>query len=180
MSRPHPSTPEFRPRGGFYDRLLRPGAPALVPGWRSNLVVDRCRELLAAFLRGDGGALGIHALRLGRGDAAWDEGAPPPTDRGDQALVDGAPFEIALDETDFEYLDAAGNPVAGPTPRLRLTVTLDPGQPPIPGGETSYPLREFGLFARLDGEDYMINSVRHPVIHKQAEDTLERTIELAL
>lgn len=35
------------------------------------------------------------------------------------------------------------------------------------------PLREFGLF---DGKDYMINGVRHPVIHKDAASTLVRVI----
>lgn len=38
------------------------------------------------------------------------------------------------------------------------------------------PLREFGLFGLFDGKDYMINCVRHPVIHKDAASTLVRVI----
>ncbi len=170
---------EYRPQGIFRDRLLRPGGSVRDLGWRHNLVVDRCRLLLAAFLRGDG-ALGIQSLRLGRGLAEWDQTPPPPPARGDQQLVDPTPFVVPLAAEDIVYLDVVGEPTAGPTHRLGISVTLAPGQPPPPDGETAYPLREFGLFGDLGGEDFMINYVRHPVIHKQAGDTLERTLELTL
>jgi hypothetical protein len=40
-------------------------------------------------------------------------------------------------------------------------------------------LREFGLFGELRGSPYMIDLVRHPVINKGPDDTLERVIRLA-
>ena len=38
--------------------------------------------------------------------------------------------------------------------------------------------RSNSIIRNFGGEDYMINYVRHPVIHKQADDTLTRTIRL--
>jgi hypothetical protein len=39
-------------------------------------------------------------------------------------------------------------------------------------------LREFGLFGQLAGSDYMLNSIRHPVIHKDGDATLIRVVRL--
>ncbi|HEX2187408.1 MAG TPA: hypothetical protein VHG51_00860 [Longimicrobiaceae bacterium] len=162
------------PRGEYRDRLLTPRGAPVDRGWRSNLIVDRCRFLIAGFMRGDG-PLGIQRLRVGRGLAAWDAVPPGPPPPSTQALADPAPWEVALAPAAIEYLDGAGNPAAGPTQRLRLVVTLGPGEP---AGEDPFPLREFGLFGEFGGEDYMINYVRHGVIHKPADATLERTIQL--
>jgi hypothetical protein len=165
------------PDGKYRDRLLRADGSVRDFGVRSNIVVDRCRQLLSAFMRGDSAASGIQSLALGRGDPAWDTQAVPPLASTEQ-LVDGAPVVIAVASSDISYLDASGTPVAGPTPRLQITVTLAPGTPPPPLGETSYPLREFALFGAIGGDEYMIDCVRHPVIHKGAADTLVRTIRL--
>lgn len=167
----HPA--ETFPRGTYRDRLLTPEG-ATDRGWASNLIVDRCRYLLAGFMRGDAAA-GIQVLRVGRGEAAWDLLPPPAPPRSTEALVDPAPFEIALAPADIGYLDAAGDTTPGPTHRLRLAVTLGPNEPP---GEDPYPLREFGLFGSFGGADFMINYVRHPVLFKAADATLERTIHL--
>ncbi len=161
------------PRGIYRDRLVTPDG-VTSRGWTSNLIVDQCRSLLAGFMRGDTAA-GIQVLRVGRGDVLWDAALPPAPPRSTEALVDPVPFEIALAPADIEYLDAAGNATAGPTNRLRLAVTLGPNEPP---GEDPYPLREFGLFGSFGGADFMINVVRHPVLFKAADATLERTIQL--
>jgi hypothetical protein len=147
-------------------------------GWRSNIVVDRCRMLLASFMKGDA-ADGIRALKVGMGLSQWDTQPEPPVHTAEQ-LADPSPVSIAIGPSQMVYLDAAGAAVAGPTPRLEITVTLGPGVPPLLGGETSYPLREFGLFGLIGSEEYMIDYVRHPVIHKQAGDTIERKIRLIL
>lgn len=165
------------PQGKYHDRIIRAGGAMNDVGWRSNIVVDRCRQLLAAFMKSDGAATGVQALAVGRGDAAWDSGIPAPA-AGTQQLTDAAPVILPVAAANMSYLDATGNPVAGPTNRLQIVVTLDPGTPPPPGGETSYPLREFALFGDFGGERYMIDYVRHPVIHKSAGDTLVRTIRL--
>lgn len=162
------------PQGYYRDRLVAADGGVIDHGWRSNLIVDRGRSLLAGFMRGDT-ASGLQVLRLGRGDALWDATAPPPPLRATEALVDPAPFEVALTPADIDYLDAAGDPVPGPTNRLRLVVTLGPNEPL---GEDPFPLREFGLFGSFGGADFMVNVVRHPVLFKAADATLERTIQL--
>lgn len=162
------------PQGSYRDRLVTADGDVTDRGWRSNLIVDQGRFLLAGFMRGDT-ASGIQVLRFGRGDALWDATAPPVPPRSTEALVDPAPFDVALVPADIEYLDTAGVPAAGPTNRLRLVVTLGPNEPP---GEDPFPLREFGLFGSFGGADFMVNVVRHPVLFKAADATLERTIQL--
>jgi hypothetical protein len=165
------------PQGQYHDRLLRAGTIVADAGWRPNIVVDRCRQLLAAFMKGDAAASGIQALAVGRGDPAWDATPLPPAP-GTEQLVDAAPVMIPVAAADLSYLDAAGHAVAGPTHRLQVVVTLDPGTPPAPMGESGYPLREFALFGDFGGARYMIDCVRHPVINKGPGDTLVRTIRL--
>ena len=67
------------PDGKYHDRLIRAGGAIADGGWRSNIVVDRCRRLLAAFMKGDSAALGVQSLAVGRGDAAWDSAPVAPT-----------------------------------------------------------------------------------------------------
>ena len=139
--------------------------------------MDRCRHLLAAFMKNDR-ARGIYFLAVGRGDEEWDS-VPPESLTADIAeLTDPRPSNIRISPDQITYLDAAGELSTVPTNRIQIRLTLAPGIPPISAGETSYPLREFGLFGRLGRENYMIDYVRHAVIHKQAGDTLERIIRL--
>jgi hypothetical protein len=114
---------------------------------------------------------------VGRGDAAWDA-APVPPAAGTEQLVDTAFVLIPVAAADMKYLDAGGAVTAGPTQRIQITVTLAPGTPPPPSGSTSYPLREFALLGNFGAERYMIDYVRHPVVHKAPGDTLVRTIRL--
>ena len=166
-------------KGIYQDRLLLQDGRILEHGWRSNIIVNRCRELLAGFMSGDS-ALGIQYLAVGQGELAWDSVQPAAANAETQQLVDVAPIEIPLSAPamTIEYLNSANNVVSGPTHRLQISVTLDPGIPPAPPGQTTYPLREFALFGRFGSEDYMIDYVRHPVIHKGMNDTLVRTIRL--
>lgn len=164
------------PKGIYHDRLRTVDGLVTNLGWRSNLVVDRCRSLLAALMRGDA-ERGLRLLMLGRGEDAWDDVPPDAPEPDDEALIDPNPFEIELSDEMITYLDEAGNPTEAKTHRLEISLTLEPGTPPL-DGEESFPLREFGLFGEVDGEAHMIDYVRHPVIHKQADDTLTRTIRL--
>jgi hypothetical protein len=161
------------PSGWYHDRIISAQGEVAELGWRSNLIVDRARFLIAAFMRGDGAA-GIQRLLIGRGLESWDANAEPPT-RAAQALADPSPFEVPLTAAEIDFVDAAGEPTAGPTQRLRIVITLGENEP---AGEDPYPLREFGLFGELGGEAYMINCVRHGVIHKPADATLVRSIQL--
>ena len=165
------------PKGIYHDRLISPGRQIIDLGWHSNIIVDRCRYLLAAFMKGDL-SNGIQVLKVGRGQESWDDEPPDPPVRTIGNLTDPSPIDIPISADKIEYLDSAGDPTTGPTNRLKITITLNPGTPPIEGGETTYPLREFGLFGQFSSQEYMVDYVRHPVIHKQADDTLERTIRL--
>lgn len=171
------SSNRITPKGIYHDRWTSPGGTAVDLGWRSNIVVDRCRFLLAAFMKGDPSS-GIQVLKVGRGEESWDVDSPDMPIRTIEQLVDQSPIAIPIRSSQIEYLNAAGNPTEGPTHHLRVSVILAPGTPSIESGETSYPLREFGLFGRFDTQEYMIDYVRHPVIHKQADDSLERIVHL--
>lgn len=165
------------PTGKYRDRLLRPGAGAEEWDWRSNIVVDNCRLLLAGFMRG-ADVKGVGFLAVGRGDPAWDAVDPGHPPASVSALADASPVLIPVPPGDIAFLDAEGNLSVTPTRRIQVTVTLAPGTPAPGGGETAYPLREFGLFGTFGADRYMIDYVRHPVIHKGAGDTLVRTIRL--
>lgn len=166
------------PQGIYHDLLLRGDGTRRDLGWRGNRVVDRCRILLAAFLRGDSRAApGVQMIALGRGEVAWDSSPPEPPPRSAQALVDTAPVAIAAADLTLEYLDVTGTPAADASQRLQVSVTVTGGDLPI-GTEQTFPLREFGLFGQFDGEDFMIDYVRHPVIHIGTEDTLVRRVRL--
>ncbi len=170
-------------KGIYRDRLIgADGRIVFDSGWRSNTIVDRGRMLLAAFMKGDG-ANGIQYLAVGSGDPNWDNnGAPAP----DTATTDGLVARYTGDpippEGTFEmvYLDENEDPVTdgSVTTRLQITATLTSGYP-APGSDAdTFPLREFGLFGRLNGSDYLINVIRHPVIHKDKDSTLIRVIRL--
>lgn len=168
------ATTDFFPKGIYRDRLITAQGRVIDRGWCSNLIVNRGRLLIAGFMRGDG-PVGIQRLLIGRGEADWDDDPPGPPLPTTTQLVDPAPFERVVAPAQIQYLDTTGTPTAGPTNRLQLTVTLGPDEPP---DLDPYPLREFGLFGSFGGEGFMINYVRHPVIHKPADATLERTIQL--
>lgn len=151
-------------------------------GWKSNMIVLRCRQLLAAFMKGDQteSPLGIQSLKLGRGDAAWDNATPSKPDPNViTQLVDGAPFVIPKSALTLRYLDTNNEFSSVATNRLEIVAVIGPGQPaPETGLPSPYPIREFGLFGRLKGVDYMIDYVRHPLIEKDTAVTLERRVQL--
>lgn len=166
--------------GLYRDRLLdAAGAVRSDSGWRKNLIVLRCRVLLAGFLRNDA-AVGIQSMQVGRGDASWDVSPPPAADPATTvALVDAAPFVIPAAGLTLQYLNATDSVVATPTHRIQVTATLGPNQPTA-AGAPPFPLREFGLFGQLGGAPFMIDYIRHPLIEKDGAVTLERRVRLIL
>jgi hypothetical protein len=179
-------------KGVYRDVLMGPdGGLRYDSGWHSNTIVAHCRVLLADLMKGGALSGGIQHMAVGRGDEAWDGGGSPD---GDPAARTGLvaqyqPF-VPIDgqaptKLELAYLDEAERETTGPTSRLQVTATLAPGYPPSQAGQTTYPLREFGLFGSgagsrigLRGNSYMINYVWHPVIHKPASNTLIRVIRL--
>lgn len=146
-------------------------------GWISNTIVDGCHLLLAAFMKNNQTTAGIQFLAVGRGEDNWDsQGIPSST--SDTTYLSNPAKDAPINNLQLVYLDDNETVTSNPTNRLQINATLVPNYPlPITALHT-YPLREFGLFGRLNGVDYMINHVRHPVIHKDASTTLIRTIRL--
>jgi hypothetical protein len=136
---------------------------------------------LAAFIRNDTTG-GILHLQVGAGDPEWDTNGAPPPPMNSTGLVDPAPEPpLAFADLQVVYMDASGTtlpPSDPPTPQLHITATLPAGYPaPLPG-ESTYPLREFGLFGSFSGTPFMINYVRHPLILKEESTTLTRIVRL--
>lgn len=167
---------------GIYRDILRDkkNRPLYDSGWRSNLIVLRCRVLLASLMMNDS-PLGIQQVKIGIGDASWDETPPAAADPDTTTdLVDAAPFIISVADLTLEYLQPNGEPVENPdekTNYIQATIQLDPGDPPPISGSV-YPMREFGLFGDLNGEEYMLDYIVHPVIEKHELASLERKVRL--
>lgn len=146
-------------------------------GWVRNTIVTRFRVLLAGFVRNDA-ASGIVFLSVGQGDEGWDEDGAPPSPLDATHLLNPHSPAVDVADLELEYLDESDIVQSDPSPRVQVTATLPPGYPPALAGLSTYPLREFGLFGRLDGADIMLNSIRHPVIHKDESATLIRVVRL--
>lgn len=165
-------------RGIYRDVIKEPDRGVVFDsGWNNNTIVDRCRMLLAGFMRSDASS-GIKHLAVGQGAEAWDDSGIPPTDPAATIALTDQAADTPITTLDFTYLDDSDNPVSGPTQRLQVSATLDPGYPAPVGGGATYPLREFGLFGTFDSTDFMINCIRHPVIHKGPTATLIRVVRL--
>ncbi|NIM18409.1 MAG: hypothetical protein GTO45_41040 [Candidatus Aminicenantes bacterium] len=164
-------------KGMYRDILKGPDNNVIFDsGWGSNMIVDRCRILLAAFMKNEG-TMGIQNLKVGTGNKDWDNEGPPEPDALVIGLEDPNPVEVA--NLDLVYLNDQDAPVTVPTPRLQITATLGEGEPEPPEPHlTTYPLREFGLFGKFGDEEYMIDCIRHPVIHKDVSSTLVRVVRL--
>lgn len=164
--------------GRYRDRLIDPiGNVTFDSNWQSNTIVHGCRMLLAGFLKNEE-VFGIQSVRIGRGDPLWDTSPPPsPDPLTTNQLTDTDPYVIPEDDLQINFINSDGNIVTSPTNRIEIITTIGPGQP-TPDTEPPFPLREFGLFAEMNTEVYMINCIRHPLIEKDGSLTLERRIRL--
>ncbi len=173
-------------RGIYRDILKDPDQKIIYDsGWASNNIVERCRILLATFMQNNPAnpSTGIQYLAVGQGEESWNDGLPA-VDPARNTLV--TPFggePVSGANLAITYLDASNVATGTPTTRLQITATLEAGYPPPLSDTEPYPLREFGLFGHLGpaapgGEDYLINYIRHPVIHKDDSTTLIRIVQL--
>lgn len=169
-------------RGAYRDVLLGTDNQVIHDsGWRSNTIMNACHTLLAGFMKNGPHPMGIQHMAVGQGLEEWDSaGAPVP--KGTETDLQNKYAQIIKvtdPELKLEYLSDDDSPSNEPTSRLQITATLVSGYPPpLPGG-TTYPLREFGLFGRFNEKDFMINNIRHPVIHKIDSAKLIRVVRLS-
>lgn len=166
------------PDGQYWDCLSKQGGECEDFGWRSNVIVNQCRQLLAAFMKGET-VSGIQYIELGTGDEAWDSEVAGPQDPATEALADSSPVVINVADAamQVDFINNVDDFSAVPTNRLQVTLTLEGTALPISAGET-YPLREFALYGEVGGSAYMVDYVRHTVMHIGAEDSLTRKIRL--
>jgi hypothetical protein len=168
-------------KGTYRDKLLDAGGRVVFDSeWRSNLIVARCRMLIAGFMKNEAQTFGVQKMKVGQGSPAWDVTPPPALNPNAVIkLTDDKPFTLSLGPSlVLQYLDDNDNALAqGPSTRIQIVATLGPNQPPALSGN-AYPLREFGLFGSFKNEDFMIDYIRHPVIQKDASVTLERRVRL--
>ncbi len=163
---------------GFYrDVIINDNKQTIFDsGWKKNTIVDSLRISLARFLKNDPPG-GIRTMKVGQGEERWDSGDAPAPGSEVQNLINPSPFEIA--DLDIDYLDDNDTIQEGPSNRIQITATFGQDEPPPIEPLTTYPLREFGLFGGGNGDpEYMINCIRHPVIHKENNVTLVRTVRL--
>ncbi|HMS82454.1 MAG TPA: hypothetical protein PKD12_02240 [Nitrospira sp.] len=166
-------------KGLYRDRLYGADGRLLQDrGWQHNTILDGCRMLLAGFMMNET-ASGIALLAVGQGHPSWDvDGVPAASPSATTGLLNRFNPPIPFTDLDVVYLDGIDQVVAERSMRLQITATLAPGYPAPVMSATSYPLREFGLFANLNGQEVMINTIRHPVLHKDEASTLIRVIRL--
>jgi len=165
-------------KGIYHDRLLRSNGEVEDFGWRANIVVDRCRTLLASFMKGDA-VTGVQYIALGRGETIWDDLPYEAPSASTFELVDVSPETILASSPDMtvDFVDNLGVVTATPGQRIMVSVAIVGSSLPIVGDET-FPLREFALFGQIGIDDYMIDYVRHPVMNIGIGDTLERSVQL--
>lgn len=168
------------PKGIYRDTLIgSDGRVQFDSGWTSNTIVLRCHILIASFMLNNSAASGVQYMAVGQGNQAWDNLAELPDTPDDaNSLVNQFGGTIPMAQLAPTYLDENREPTTAETRTLQLTATLGENFPTPPEGRAAYPLREFGLFGSFDGQPYMINSIRHRVIHKDTASTLVRTIQL--
>ena len=166
-------------KGKYWDQLITATGEVVDYGWRSNIIVNQCRQLLAAFMKGET-ASGIQRIALGRGEEVWDVESPPSPEMTTDRLVDPSPQIITTGapEMELEFLNGAGEVSSTVSQSIQITINIAAGSLPIAVGEDSFPLREFGLFADLAADEFMIDYVRHPVMNIGPEDTLVRRVRL--
>lgn len=169
---------------GIYRDILKNSDNIVIydSGWRSNIIVNSCRMLLAAFMKNEK-AIGIRSLKVGKGDPSWDINGTPAPDAGITALLDPSPYVVPVEKLVIDYLDENDEVVPGPSARLQVSVVLGQDQPPAVAPLSSYPMREFGIFAQYTDNlgkvnEFMIDCIRHTVINKDVTARLERAVKL--
>lgn len=174
-------------RGIYRDCLIHANGETVATDWRPNTIVRNCRVLLAGCLRGDFPEIKLE-LSVGRGRDDWDENEPGKAAESVQGLEQAHTPALGRESLQIDYLDE-GTQSDVPQPALQIIATLPPGYPPALPDLDSYPLREFGVFGAVTQNAgtatektlrYMVNCIRHPVIHKNAAATLIREVRIFL
>lgn len=174
-------------KGSFQDTLIWKSISGFTRTeerpWRSNQIQDSAlltiaERLMGASAQSNGNysAWGsIHTMKLGEGNVSWD--AQPPTKPFTQQDLTAAWYNKPVYPNDFQFYDTQqGATTTSVSNAFRLEVTIGYSE------SNGASLREFGLFSgatsSLESDWNMINWVSHPVIHKDQNLSIERTIDI--
>lgn len=146
-------------------------------GWHCNLIVEQCRVLLAALMKGDEEMDGILYCAVGAGEKDWDSQRPiPPLTT---AQLTNEVYRMPVSAEQITYLDETDQPSEIPTGRLEITIEFH-GEDMVSNGYQS--LREFGLFGGNATEEVnsglMIDYIIHPRIDLIPSTELRRSVRL--
>lgn len=116
----------------------------------------------------------IRHMKLGQGDVSWDSVAPTK-DVTATDVLDGV-YTKHLSVDDFIFLNESGAEVSQVKSAFRISVTIGSDE------ANGYALREFGLFSgsedNLPFTWNMFNWVDHPVINKDTNLVIQRTVDI--
>lgn len=118
----------------------------------------------------------IRHMKLGQGDVSWDTTAP--TKSFTATDLEDPQYNKSLSVSDFDFLDASNNTTSIVSAGFRLSVTIGTSE------ANGLALREFGLFTgdatSLPFQWNMFNWVDHPVINKDINLSIQRTVDIQL
>lgn len=162
--------------GRYQDTIVTRSGERRARTWRSNLVVSRCYELVAALMKRQPGVSGVLWWAVGSGQASWDAERPQPR-LGDRRLRGDELQRQEVLAEHMSFVDAHGNASATPTSRLEVRGAFRAER----FGGT--PLREFGLFggaaASAAASGVLINHVIHTRVDLAPGELLERRLILS-
>jgi|AntRauTorckE6833_2_1112554.scaffolds.fasta_scaffold02296_2 hypothetical protein len=164
----------IRAKGEIRDRAYVDEELVEDTGFRENVIVSDVNKLISALFSEQEGETfrGLSYWAVGEGDAGWNISAPPSASSVDSDLVNEI-GRIAIDSSNFEYLDADNNVVSEITNKLQLTAVFDTG-------DCNGAWLEMGIYGgdadlTLDS-GILVNHLTHPIIEKRDNMTVERTL----
>lgn len=150
--------------------------------WRSNQIQDGALrsicERLAGFSEYPTNLYNfwgpIRHMKLGQGDSSWD--TTSPTKSVTATDLEDPQYNKSLGVADFQFIDSSGNTTSSVSSGFRLSVTIGTSE------ANGLSLREFGLFTgtstSFEFQWNMFNWVDHPVIVKDVNLSIQRTVDI--
>lgn len=170
-------SPHVQIQGEWQDTLkYKDGTQKVVRGIiKPNQIQNQFAVLLASLCRGESGYDRIAYMGIGRGDVAWDSGAP--SQPYSQTTLEDEFFRKAIPQADIVFVDKDTNVPTGGTPSSKIEITVT-----LATSEANDVLREFGLFggtatASVDTGE-IVNWIAHDRIDKDNTLEIERIVRI--
>lgn len=161
---------------GVYKDIIRYSDGRVVEtDWSHNLIVSSALNLITALLANVGGVSGIQYWAVGSGYQSWDSAMPNPSLSAKTLTTEIGRKAISSDN--IRFIDSEGLPSETPTNKIEVSCFF--------GADDCNGLwREFGIFGgdatTKQNSGILIDKKHHPLITKNNEMTIERTIVFTL